>query len=100
MTNYSADRVVWTTRVQDAFGPVVELQDEDGGVIYYAVEKEFDIDGSSYVVLKPENSSDELETEIFKLLVTPDGSLELLTIDDDEEWEDISELYDELTFPE
>ncbi|WP_410772559.1 DUF1292 domain-containing protein [Fontibacillus sp. BL9] len=100
MTDYSADQVVWTSRVNDAFGPVVELQDDAGKVSYYNVEKEFDVAGASYAVLRPENGDDDEEHEIFKILTAADGSLELITIDDDEEWENVSELYDELTFPE
>ncbi|RCX22477.1 uncharacterized protein DUF1292 [Fontibacillus phaseoli] len=100
MTDYSADQVVWTSRVSDAFGPVVELQDDSGKVSYYNVEKEFDVVGASYAVLRPESGDGDEEHEIFKILTAADGSLELVTIDDDEEWENVSELYDELTFPE
>lgn len=100
MTDYSADQVVWTSRVTDAFGTVVELQDDAGKVSYYKVEKEFDVAGSSYAVLLPESDRADLEPEIFKIMTAPDGSLELITIDDDDEWENVSELYDELTFPE
>ncbi|MNI53940.1 hypothetical protein D3C76_601100 [compost metagenome] len=99
MTEFSADQVVFTSRVSDQFGPVVELQDEEGTVSYYSVEKEFDVAGSSYAVLRLEDGSSE-EPEIFKIVTTSDGALELITIDDDEEWENVSELYDELTFPE
>ncbi|MOA29391.1 hypothetical protein D3C78_1504020 [compost metagenome] len=99
MTEFSADQVVWTSRVSDHFGPVVELRDDAGAVSYYSVEKEFDVAGSSYAVLRQEDGSSE-EPEIFKIVTTTDGTLELITIDDDEEWENVSELYDELTFPE
>ncbi|GIP55567.1 DUF1292 domain-containing protein [Paenibacillus sp. Marseille-P2973] len=100
MTDYSADQVIWTSRVTDAFGPVVELQDDQGKVSYYNVEKEFDVAGASYAVLRSENGNEDDEPEIFKILTAADGSLELVTIDDDDEWENVSELYDELTFPE
>ncbi|MFD1177027.1 DUF1292 domain-containing protein [Paenibacillus puldeungensis] len=100
MTDYSADKVVWTSRVRDAFGPVVELQDESGQISYYGVEKEFDVGGAAYAVLRPENGSKDDEPEIMKILTSEDGALELVTIDDDDEWENVSELYDELTFPE
>lgn len=99
MTEYSAENVVWTSRVLDAFGAVVELQDERGQVSYYSIEKEFDIGGSSYAVLRAENGG-EAEPEILKIINNPDGALQLVTIDDDDEWENVSELYDELTFPE
>ncbi|WP_019639889.1 DUF1292 domain-containing protein [Paenibacillus fonticola] len=100
MTEYSAATVVWTSRVQDAFGSVVELEDEQGRVANYTVEKEFDVAGSSYAVLRTENGGADAEPEIFKIMIDREGALELVTIDDDEEWENVSELYDELTFPE
>lgn len=100
MTDFSADKVVWTSRVTDAFGSVVELQDDSGKSAFYTVEKEFDVAGSSYAVLRPDNDRIEEEPEIFKVVTGPDGTLELATIDDDDEWENVSELYDELTFPE
>jgi hypothetical protein len=34
-----------------------------------------------------------------RIVVSPDGLPELESIVDDEEWENVSELYDELTFP-
>jgi uncharacterized protein YrzB (UPF0473 family) len=101
MTDFSAEKVVWASRVRDAYGPVVELQDEQGKASYYTVENEFDIAGSSYAALRPEReATSEEEPELFKIVQSPDGELELVTIEDDEEWEDISELYGELTFPE
>lgn len=100
MTEFTADQVVWSSRVRDAYGPVVELEDESGKVSYYKVEREFDVAGASYAVLLPENAGRDDEPEIFKIAEAADGSLELITIDDDDEWENVSELYDELTFPE
>lgn len=100
MTDYRADQVEWTSRVKDAFGEIVELQDETGKVSYYRVEKEFDVAGSSYAVLRNDEGREEDEPEILKIVSSPDGTFELVTIDDDEEWENVAELYDELTFPE
>lgn len=99
MTEFSADQAVMTSRVRDTFGPVVELEDESGHVSYYQVVEEFDVAGAAYAVLLPEDTSKDEEPEIFKI-VTSGDKMELVTIDDDEEWENVSELYDELTFPE
>ncbi|GIP20771.1 MULTISPECIES: DUF1292 domain-containing protein [Paenibacillus] len=100
MTEYSAEHVVWSSRVREAFGPVVELHDEKGRTSYYRVEKEFDIAGQAYAVLLPDEDGKPAEPEILKIMTSQDGNLELVTIDDDDEWENVSELYDELTFPE
>lgn len=100
MTDFSADKAVWASRVRDAYGAIVELQDEQGKVSYYTVENEFDVAGASYAALRPERGSSEDEPELFRIIQADDGSLELVTIEDDEEWENVSELYGELTFPE
>ncbi|MNJ49029.1 DUF1292 domain-containing protein [Paenibacillus bouchesdurhonensis] len=99
MPEFSAADVVWTSRVLDAFGTVVELEDEQGHVSCYSIEKEFDVAGGSYAVLRAESAANP-EPEIFKIISGQDGALELVTIDDDDEWENVTELYDELTFPE
>ncbi|USB34317.1 DUF1292 domain-containing protein [Paenibacillus sp. YPG26] len=100
MTEFSAEHVTWSSRVKEAFGPVVELQDEQGHTSYYRVEREFDIGGQAYVVLLPDEDGKSAEPEILKIITSQEGNLELVTIDDDDEWENVSELYDELTFPE
>lgn len=99
MTEYSASDVVITTRVRDTFGPIVELEDESGNAAYYKVMQEFDVAGAAYAVLRLEDAAEGEEPEIFKIITSGD-ELELITIDDDDEWENVTELYDELTFPE
>ncbi|AWB45666.1 DUF1292 domain-containing protein [Paenibacillus sp. CAA11] len=100
MTEFSAAEVVWSHRIQEAFGPIVELQDEKGKASYYRVEKEFDVAGRSYAVLRLDSAGAQTEPQILKIITSPEGTLSLETIDDDDEWEDVNELYDELTFPE
>lgn len=100
MAAFQAEDAVFTTRIKDAFGPIVELQDDNGQSTFYQVEKEFDVSGSSYAVLRPDTEKSAEEPEIFKIVAASDGSLSLETIDDDDEWEDVFELYDELTFSE
>ncbi|KAF9118279.1 hypothetical protein BGX30_004686 [Mortierella sp. GBA39] len=90
---------VWTSKLKEAFGPTVELEDEDGVTSVYDLTAEFEINGQSYAVLqKPGDQSGEFD--ILKVVSSPEGTLGLVTIDDDDEWENISELYDEMTFPE
>lgn len=99
MNDFSADQAVWTSKLKEAFGPTVELEDENGATSVYDLTAEFEINGQSYAVLqKPEDQSGEFD--ILKVVSSPEGTLGLVTIDDDDEWENISELYDEMTFPE
>ncbi|CAM2848086.1 DUF1292 domain-containing protein [Paenibacillus sediminis] len=97
MTDFSAEQVIWTSRLQEKFGSYVELQDENGKSSIYEIVNEFEVGGRAYAVLKPENASSDAEIEIFKIVTSAEGNPELVTIDDDDEWEDVSELYDELT---
>ncbi len=99
MTDYSADQAVWTSVLKEAFGPTVELEDEDGSIEVYDLTAEFEIGGQTYAVLQSPEDGDG-EYNILKVVKAEDGSLELATIDDDDEWENITELYDEMTFPD
>ncbi|MCJ8011669.1 DUF1292 domain-containing protein [Paenibacillus sp. KQZ6P-2] len=99
MNDFSADQVVWTSVLKEAFGPTVELEDEDGSTEVYDLTAEFEVSGQTYAVLQsPGEQSGEYN--ILKVVKAPSGNLELATIDDDDEWESITELYDELTFPD
>lgn len=99
MTDFSAEQVVWTHVLKEAFGDSVELQDEKGTTMVYDIAAEFEVNGQGYAILVQPDRQNE-EYEVLRIVTAEDGSLELATIDDDEEWENVSELYDELTFPE
>ncbi|WP_151737773.1 DUF1292 domain-containing protein ['Paenibacillus yunnanensis' Narsing Rao et al. 2020] len=98
MTEWSADQVVWISRLKDIYGETVELEDEQGRSSVYTIVAEFEIGARAYAVLA--GSGKDAEQELMRIVVSPDGQPELESIEDDEEWEDVSELYDELTFPE
>ncbi|MEK3969243.1 DUF1292 domain-containing protein [Paenibacillus sp. FSL H7-0323] len=97
MTEISADQAVWTTRLKEAYGETVELEEEQGKSSIYDIIAEFEVGDRGYAVLK--SSGKDVEYEILRIVVSSDGLPELESIMDDEEWEDISELYDEMTFP-
>ncbi|AIQ67817.1 DUF1292 domain-containing protein [Paenibacillus graminis] len=96
MTDFSADQVVWTSKLKEAYGETVELEDEQGKSSVYDIIAEFEVGSRAYAVLA--DSGKGAEQEILRIVVSPDGLPELESIVDDEEWEDVSELYDELTF--
>ncbi|WP_379136165.1 DUF1292 domain-containing protein [Paenibacillus sp. sgz500958] len=95
MTDFSADQAVWTSRLKEAYGEAVELEDESGKASIYNIVAEFEVSGRAYAVLQGPGVG---EPEILRIVVSPSGLPELETIVDDEEWEDVSELFDELTF--
>lgn len=98
MTDFSAEHVVWTSKLKEVYGETVELEDEQGKSSVYDIIAEFEVGGRAYAVLA--GSVKGAEQEILRIVVSPDGLPELESIVDDEEWEDVSELYDELTFPD
>ncbi|MDN4618784.1 DUF1292 domain-containing protein [Paenibacillus sp. PsM32] len=99
MTDLSASNVKFTSRLLEAYGLLIELTDEQNEVTVYRIVSEFQIDTGTYAVLQKDNGIPEDEVEILKIIDAADGQPELVTIDDDDEWEDVAELYDELTLP-
>ncbi|WP_379160239.1 DUF1292 domain-containing protein [Paenibacillus sp. sgz5001063] len=97
MTEFSADQVVWTSKLTEVYGETVELEDEHGKSSVYDIIAEFEVGDRAYAVLA--GSGKDAEQEILRIVVSPDGLPELESIVDDEEWENVNELYDELTFP-
>lgn len=99
MSYYQLRDVVYTNRLVEAFGRDIELTDDQGHAIVYRLIKEFQVGAQGYAVLQSE-ADPYGEVEILKILTGADGAPALETIEDDEEWESISELYDELTLPD
>ncbi|MBW4084354.1 DUF1292 domain-containing protein [Paenibacillus sp. S150] len=97
MTDFSAGQAVWTSKLKEVFGETVELEDGQGKSSVYDIIAEFEVGDRAYAVLA--GSGKGAGQEILRITVSPDGLPELESIEDDEEWEDVSELYDELTFP-
>lgn len=98
MNGFTADDAQIVSRLREKYGEEVILT-EDGKdePVSYRIMLEFDVNGGSYVLLGAEEDSDE-EPLVFRVVPQADGEYEIETIEDDEEWENISELADELTF--
>lgn len=99
MTNYSREDLRWTSDLKEAFDNDVELQDEQGHAVRMELEAEFQVGKQRYAVLRRPGAA-EGEHEIYHVTSSIDGEISITTIEDDDEWEDISELYDECTLPE
>ena len=73
---------------------ILTLTDEDGVEKDYEVIGDMEIDGNNYLALVPcEEEGDEFI--ILKLAVDEDGNEMLVTIDDDDEFEEIAEIFEE-----
>ncbi|MCI3923686.1 DUF1292 domain-containing protein [Paenibacillus sp. TRM 82003] len=97
MTQYTVADAKPANRLREAYGDDVVLS-EDGqeGAAVHKIVLEFDLGEQSYVVLKPEDESED-EASVFRVVPSADGEFDIETIEDDEEWENVSELVDEMT---
>jgi len=103
MTEYTIANVVRTSRLRDAYGDDIVLSEDDkDGSSVHKIVMEFDIQGASYVVLRPEDGAEDDEPSVYRVVPAAGGEFEIETIADDEEWENVSELVDEMTttFPD
>lgn len=83
--------------VRDRFGDVVELVDEQDESVSHRVLAEFRHAGGDYAVLQSDELRKEHELLVLRITVE-DGEPQLEDIDDDDEWETVSELADELVY--
>ncbi len=78
---------------------IFTLTDEDGNELEFEVIGQHEMNGERYVALVPaeddDAASDEIEYVILKL--TKDGDEEIfVTVDDDDEFDDIADYFDDL----
>ncbi|MFD1887560.1 DUF1292 domain-containing protein [Paenibacillus wenxiniae] len=99
MSDLSASNVKLSSKLLEAYGVLIELTDESGENVVYRLISEFETESGAYAVLQKDSALPDTEVEILKIVDGADGNPELITIDDDDEWEDVAELYDELTLP-
>lgn len=89
-----------TNQLREAYGDDIILYDDREQSVVYKLLAEFQLGNQAYAVLQHERAKPDDEPELFRVTSGEDGELELETIDDDDEWENVSELYDEMTFPQ
>ncbi|MFE5323304.1 DUF1292 domain-containing protein [Paenibacillus sp. NPDC056579] len=87
-----------TNQLRSAYGDDIILYDDREQSVAYKLLAEFLLGDQGYAVLERTQGKQE-EPELFRVTST-DGELELETIEDDDEWENVFELYDEMTFPQ
>lgn len=86
--------------LKEAYGKEVLLVDENGSEQPFALKAEFSLGGRSYAALQSPSMRKEDEVEMFLIVTGADGTPQLESIADDEEWEAAAEAYDELIFAE
>ncbi|TVY00464.1 DUF1292 domain-containing protein [Cohnella terricola] len=84
--------------LQQRYGDSVELLAEDGSSVEYRILAELSVDGRRYAVLQAEAMKQEDEIEPFRIVEDSDGELQLESVTDEDEWENVAEAYDDLQF--
>jgi uncharacterized protein YrzB (UPF0473 family) len=84
--------------LRQAYGDQVELQGDDGASQLFRIMAELNVSGSDYAILQSEAMQLEDEIEVFRVVADPGGDLQLETITDEDEWEQVAEAYDDLQF--
>ncbi len=73
------------------------LIDEDGNEIEFEFVGSIDSEDKEYVVLSPLAEDEDMDEIIIFRVEMEDGEEILVEIEDDEEWEKIADLWDELS---
>lgn len=73
----------------------IELIDESGNIEEFQVIDTFGMDDNDYAVLMPVKDYED-STMILRIEYGVDGELVLVSIEDDNEFEDVVEVYEEL----
>ncbi|TCZ77208.1 DUF1292 domain-containing protein [Paenibacillus albiflavus] len=84
--------------LRNTYGDDIILTDEQDESVVFRLMMEFEYNARKYAVLQSDEMQKDDEVELFRIAHTDNG-YELETIDDDDEWETVSELYDEIAFP-
>jgi len=97
MTTLKPDQIKRLGLLKEAFGEEVVLDDTGNDSEAYRILAEFEVEGRAYAVLQTERMKKDEELALFYIVQDEQGELQLESVMDDEEWEDILELYDEMT---
>ncbi|WP_258171333.1 DUF1292 domain-containing protein [Paenibacillus sp. R14(2021)] len=80
------------------YGTEVDLIGEDGGTEPFQIVAEFQLGEHAYAGLQSQSMQQEDEIAFFRIALNSGSEPELESIEDDEEWEAVSEAYDDLLF--
>ena len=86
---------------EELFEPeLITLTDEDGNETQFEIIASYEMDGVTYLALVPTENNDEGEYVILRLEADPENEGEeiLVTIDDDDEFDKIADIFDDMLF--
>lgn len=97
MHYYQAKDACLIDVLKQAFGEEIDLVDGKREITYTLLS-EFSLGTQEYAVLAPQHAEHEEELVILRIVRDQEGQPLLESIEDDEEWENVSEVYDELSW--
>ncbi|MFD2612630.1 DUF1292 domain-containing protein [Paenibacillus gansuensis] len=97
MTSFQLGDAQPTTLLKDIYGTEVILTDEQEESVVYNLLAEFVLGDTTYAVLQSEDLKKEDDVLIFRVIIE-EGSMELETIEDDDEWDNVYDIFDEMTY--
>ncbi|MFT8313528.1 MAG: DUF1292 domain-containing protein [Clostridium sp.] len=77
----------------------ITLLDEDGNEVDFEVITKLDIEESEYVIVAPKDDNDNSEAVVLRIDIDEDGNDILYTVEDEDEFNMVSEAYEAL-FPD
>ncbi|WP_368487742.1 DUF1292 domain-containing protein [Clostridium sp. BJN0013] len=72
------------------------LEDENGDKVKFQVVTKFDIEDKEYIIVVPEENKDSKEAIVLKIVEEGNGSEMLVTVEDEDEFNQVSEVYEAL----
>jgi uncharacterized protein YrzB (UPF0473 family) len=84
--------------LRQVYGDEIILYDEHEESVTFHILTEFQWKQSAYAVLQSDPMKKTDDIAIYRMLKNDKGEMELESIEDDDEWEDVSEIYDEMIF--
>ena len=75
---------------------MITLTLNDGSEIECAVLAVFPVNNNDYIALLPQNADDDAEVYLYRFIQHDDDEIELLNIEDDDEFEAVSDAFDEM----
>jgi uncharacterized protein YrzB (UPF0473 family) len=95
---YRASDVKPIDDLKSRFGTEIHLQGHQNEETVYRIVAEFALGDLRYAVLQSDRMAAEDRVDILRITSGEDGEPELESILDDDEWDDVFDVYDEMTY--
>lgn len=81
---------------EDENDDIITLTLDDGKEIECAVLAVFPVNDNNYIALLPQDADDEGEVYLYRFIQHDDDEIELINIEDDDEFDAVSDAFDEM----